>query len=234
MEAALPKITRKAQKIFGSNAGINQTGVIGSFAAGSPAYSTDPDTIQSLSNYLTGWYGVVAALNSPAIQDMNALDFLITRQLAYLFQNGIAEWNSATTYYIGSWATDSSGNAYISTVDDNTNNALTDTTKWRPLLGSTTTLTIANSPYAITSANNRATFLVTTAGGAFTFNLPAAALNAGLRFTVKDISGQASTNNITIARNGSESIEGGASNYLCQSDWGSWTFICDGTNWYIL
>lgn len=132
----MAKLVRKSQKVFGSTAGTNERGVIGSFAAGSPAYSTDPDTIQSLSNFLQGWYGVVVGQNSPAIQDMNALDFLLTRQLAYLFQSGVAEYDSGTTYYIGSLASDGFGGTYVSITDDNTGNALSDTSNWRPFSGS--------------------------------------------------------------------------------------------------
>jgi hypothetical protein len=62
---------------------------------------------------------------------MNALQFLFSRQLAYLFQSGIPEWNAETAYYVGSWATDSAGIPYVSLVDNNINNALTDATKWK-------------------------------------------------------------------------------------------------------
>lgn len=135
----MAKILRKLQKIFGSTAGANEIGEIGSFAAGSPAYSTDPDDIQSLSNYLQGWYGVVVGQNSPAIQDMNALDYLITRQLAYLFQAGVAEYDSGTTYYIGSLV-NSGGILYSSITDDNVGNAVTNATYWRVFAEEPTTL----------------------------------------------------------------------------------------------
>lgn len=224
----MPALPRKTQKIFGSSAGTNQIGVIGSFAAGSPAYSTDPDTIQSLANYLTGWLGVVVGQNSPAIQDMNALDFLITRQLAYIFERGIAEWDSATTYYIGSWVISSTGVPYISIADNNLNNALTDTTKWTSAYGATRSVTSANSPV---SPLNRELIFVDTSG-AVSIQLPAASL--GYRFTIKDTTGSAGTNPITILRAGSESIEGVAASYSCRAPYGSWVFASDGTNWFII
>lgn len=126
----MAKIARKFMKIFGSNAGAQQRGVFGSLAAGLPAYSTDPETIQSLSNYEDGWFGAVLGNNSPAIQDMNALQFLFAYQLAYGFQAGIAEWDDATTYYIGSLV-NVAGVVYVSIADDNLNNAVTDITKWQ-------------------------------------------------------------------------------------------------------
>lgn len=228
------RLARKTQKIFGNSAGTNERGVIGSFAAGSPAYSTDPDTIQSLSNFIDGWYAVVVGQNSPAIQDMNALDFLITRQLAYIFESGIPEWISTTEYYIGSVAADSTGNIFVSLADNNLNNALTDTTKWRLITGPNTVSInpATQSPYTLTAADRGKTFLVNTANGAMTFNLPAAFLN--FQFAVKDSAGSAPTNNITIARNGSESIEGIAGNYSIKNAWSHTNFDCDGTNWFIL
>lgn len=128
----MAKIARKFMKIFGSNAGAQERGVFGSLAAGLPAYTTDPETIQSLSNYEDGWYGAVLGNNSPAIQDMNALQFLFAYQLTYGFQAGVAEWDDATIYYIGSLAQDGSGNLYKSIADNNTNNALSDESKWSP------------------------------------------------------------------------------------------------------
>jgi len=132
----MAKIDRKLMKIFGTNATAQQRGVFGSLAAGSPAYSTDPETIQSLSNYLGGWFDAVLGNNSPAIEDMNSLHFLFAYQLAYLMQAGIPEWNDETTYYIGSLATNSTGTVYVSRTDNNLNNILTNTTNWKPVGGS--------------------------------------------------------------------------------------------------
>ena len=127
----MSKLTRFTQKIFGSSAGVNQIATFGSLAAGSPAYTTDPAIIQSLSNYLTGWFGGILGANSPAIEDMNALCFLFARQLAYLMQAGVPEYDSGTTYYIGSWV-QVSGVCYVSLTDTNIGNAVSDVTKWGP------------------------------------------------------------------------------------------------------
>lgn len=82
-----------------------------------------------------------------------------------------------------------------------------------------------------TTAANGITYLVNT-GAARTITLPAAAANT--YFSVKDVIGTASTYNITIARAASESIEGVAANKTLQTDWGSWTFVSDGTNWFMV
>ncbi len=124
------KLLRKIQKIFGSAAGPTELSQIGSYAASSPMFTNDPAIMQALSNFLTGWYGVAVGGNSPAIQDLNSLHFLVTRQLAYIFQSGIPEWESGTEYFIGSFVSDGLGGFYRSLADNNIGNALSDTTKW--------------------------------------------------------------------------------------------------------
>ena len=126
----MAKIIRKNQKIFGQNALTGQIGVFGSLAAGSPATTTDPETIQSLSNYLAGWFSGVVGSNSPAIEDINALNYLYAYQLAYLMQAGIAEYNVNTTYYIDSYV-QSSGVIYKSLTDNNLGNAVSNATHWQ-------------------------------------------------------------------------------------------------------
>lgn len=125
------KLARVVQKIFGSSAGSDQRAVFGSLAAGAPAFSSDPATIQSLSNYLGGWFSAVIGGNSPAMEDMNSLQFLNSYQLAYGFQAGVPEWETNTEYFIGSFVS-SSGVLYVSKTDNNLGNAVTDTTNWKP------------------------------------------------------------------------------------------------------
>lgn len=126
----MAKIVRKPQKVFASTSSSNQVAQFGSLANSTPNFTLDPTVIQQLTQYTNGWYAAVIGNNSPAIQDMNALCYLFAYQLTYLLQTGWPEWDSATIYYIGSIATDGFGNAYVSLTDANTNNALTDSTKW--------------------------------------------------------------------------------------------------------
>lgn len=65
-----------------------------------------------------------------------------------------------------------------------------------------------------------------------TIQLPVA--TQGLRFTIKDISGLAGTNNITVLQNAAETIDGLAASRILSTNWGSWTFIGDGTNWWMV
>lgn len=129
----MPRITRKHQKVFAVNASNN--GVFGSLQANDPVYSQDPDAIQGRTAYSNGWNDATySAEQLPPLEEFQALQYLFSRQIAYQMQEGIAEWNSATTYYKGSLVkaiqSDGSFILYASLVDNNTGNAVTDTTKW--------------------------------------------------------------------------------------------------------
>lgn len=228
----MAKLTRATQKLFGSTAGVNEISTFGSLKAGVPAFTNNPATIQSLSNYLAGWFQAVIGGNSPAIEDMNALFYLYAYQLVYIFQAGVPEWDSGTTYYIGSFASDGLGNIYTSLTDTNLNNALSNTTNWRSLSGSNIVSInpATQSPYVLTSVDNGKLFLVNCANGAMQFTLPAAINN--FSFTYKDDAGVASDFPITLSRAASESLEGLASNYVATADYGEWSWKCDGTNWW--
>jgi hypothetical protein len=64
-----------------------------------------------------------------------------------------------------------------------------------------------------------------------TVTLPA--LTNGRTILVKDISGAATTNNITIAQHASENIEGVAASYLIQVSYGFVSLTTDATNWWL-
>ena len=97
----MAKITRKTQKIFADSAAASQLTAFGSIKENSPnppVYTKDPDTIQT-NEYLNGWSGATQDDYAPYRQDMNALQYLFSRQIAYLMQAGIPEYDSATQYY---------------------------------------------------------------------------------------------------------------------------------------
>lgn len=67
------------------------------------------------------------------MQDRNAIDYLLSKQLAYLFQDGLPEWNSGTPYYIDSFCK-VGGVVYISKTDANIgNDPTTATNDWKTL-----------------------------------------------------------------------------------------------------
>lgn len=221
----MAKLTRVLQKLFGSTAGVGQIGVFGSFAEGSPAFTTNPLTIQSLSPFLDGWYSAVLGENSPPIQDMNALDFLYSYQLAYLMQAGVAEWDATTTYYIGSFASSGTGDIFYSLIDNNMNNALI-SSSWRILGGQIRSV----------SANTTATLvdnliLVDTTAGNTTITLPAvASVPTGKRFTIKIVTG---TNQLIILPTGGEVIEG-AGSYVLYGTSQAATVENNGVSWNVV
>lgn len=91
----MAQVTRAIQRIFGSSGGTAEFGVIGSAAAGTPQTNKDITTIQSLTQYLQGYFSIISntgVAELPYSEDLNSLFFLVTTQLAYLFQNGIPEW----------------------------------------------------------------------------------------------------------------------------------------------
>ena len=120
----MAKLQRKSAKLFAEDATAAAGGLaqFGSLAAGTPNYSTDPDVIQALQAYKDGWSSAVLGTKSPALEDRNALDYLLSYQQAYIMQRGIPEWLDTETYYQGSFASKSDGSLYVSKVDNNTGN----------------------------------------------------------------------------------------------------------------
>lgn len=130
----MPKIERKTQKIFGGNAESDQLAVFGSMITGTPVYNDDIETLQSEA-YTEGWQVAVAANEAPFMEEMNGVQYGFSKQLAYLFQQGIAEWDAGTTYYLNSFC-QVGGVIYKSMQDENINHSPADDTEgtyWTPL-----------------------------------------------------------------------------------------------------
>ncbi len=83
----------------------------------------------------------------------------------------------------------------------------------------------------LTSADANKVYLINTSA-ARSFTLPTPA--SGLQFILKDSTGQAATNNISLIRAATEQIEGVAATKVLQTNWGSWRIISDGTNWFLI
>lgn len=97
----MAKIPRKSSKVFGSNANTNRIAVFGSLQNNNKQFSTDPNVIQGQANWLGGWDSAVMGGNSPALEDVNAVNYVNSYQSSYILQSGVPEWDSATTYFIG-------------------------------------------------------------------------------------------------------------------------------------
>ena len=118
----MAKLQRKTAKVFAgeANPAVGGLAQFGSLAAGNPNYSTDPDVIQALNAYNKGWSAAVVGTKSPALEDRNALDYLLSYQQAYIMQRGIPEYLDTETYYQGSFVSKADGALYVSKSDNNT------------------------------------------------------------------------------------------------------------------
>ena len=129
-------LTRVTQKLFGSTGPAGDFGIFGSKAAGNPTFSQDPTQIQSLPAFLDGWGQSIIGNYDPPMEDMNGLFLVITRQLAYIFEKGIPEYDPNINYFVGSLV-QVSGLIYNSVINSNIgNNPATDNgTNWQPGIG---------------------------------------------------------------------------------------------------
>ena len=117
----MTKISRATQKQFGIDGNVSYFGQPGSINT-TPTNTKDPATIQALSAFTNGIQDIVkSGTYKPALEDMNSLFLLAFQQIAYLFQAGVAEWDSGTTYYTDS-IVNLSGTLYKSLTDTNLNN----------------------------------------------------------------------------------------------------------------
>lgn len=80
------------------------------------------------------------------------------------------------------------------------------------------TTSVIVSPYVPVAADS---FLLVNKNTAVTINLPTAASRNGFPLSIKDISGLAQTNNITINRNSADTIEGQTS-IVIDTAWGGY------------
>ena len=220
----MPKITRKKQRVFaGDVIAANNIAQFGSLKAGSPAFSLDPDIIQLLSAFGNGWASAVVSNSAPALQDMNSLFFLISRQLAYVLQTGISEYDSTTSYYIGSLVNDGIGTIYMSVVDDNLGQALSDASKWLNyksinVLDKSANYTVLNSDYMLRAIGTNA----------FAITLPQATLaNKGRELVIK--SAMTERVLLTINTTGGSLIDGSSSITLLPSEMRR--FVNNGSSW---
>lgn len=131
----MSQLTRKLFKIFCANKTSTPTdniGVFGSKKAGASAWSSDPDTIQS-AHYLNGWTDAVVSNQAPCMDDMNALQYVFSYMIKYLYQTGIPEWLSTEEYYQYSFVR-YNGYLWMSVYNgQNTDTPQDSSAKWRKL-----------------------------------------------------------------------------------------------------
>jgi hypothetical protein len=153
----MARIARWTQKIFASLATNN--GQFGSAQTGTKVESSSLTTLQALPAFDTGWLdAVLGAREVPPLEEFQALDYINTTQLAYLFQEGVPAWDSGTTYFTNSWVKLAGSNKiYVSLQNDNINHLVTDIAWWKLLVDfdiSRTALSAPTTFYVATTGNN--------------------------------------------------------------------------------
>lgn len=127
----MAKILRKNQKIFGAISA--QSGQFGSARAGTMVLSTDPDVIQALPAWESGWdAATISGDKLPTLEEDQGINFVLSRQIAYVLQEGIAEYNAVTEYHQNSLVKETGTvKIYKSKTNTNIGNALTNPTHWQ-------------------------------------------------------------------------------------------------------
>jgi hypothetical protein len=120
----MARIPRKTQKIFAGSASNN--GQFGSAQTGAKLLTNDLATLQALAAFLTGWNdATISGQRLPTLEEMQALHYITTTQISYLFQEGIPAWDAGTNYFTNSIVKKAGTyELYGSIINDNLNNAL--------------------------------------------------------------------------------------------------------------
>jgi hypothetical protein len=180
------KISRKTQKIFASTSGASGIAEFGSTAAGSTVFTTDLAVIQS-TEFEEGLAGGIIAGSKrlPVYEEINGVYYTTTKQLAYLFENGIPEWDAGTEYFITSIVRKTGTyELYGSVGNNNLGNALP------------SAVTDANWTYLGVLSNLSGSYLP-IAGGTVTGAINEAAYATVASASTADI-GAAASNNVSI------------------------------------
>ena len=119
----MAKIVRNNQKVFGDNAAVNNF-----FQFGNSSVTTKDVGAMQAGNWENGWSSGGVNINgviTPQFQEFNTLSYVATSQIAYLQQEGIAEYHAETEYHQNSIVKESgTSNLYVSLVNNNTGNAI--------------------------------------------------------------------------------------------------------------
>lgn len=81
-------------------------------------------------DFKKGWE-IVGLNDNPTKQDFNAMGYTLGALISYLYQMGIAEYNSSQEYKLNAVCIGTDGTIYQSLVDANIGNALNNVSKWK-------------------------------------------------------------------------------------------------------
>jgi len=138
-------------------------------------------------------------------------------------------FNSAGVYTPAAGATTAAPGDIIRSATWNA--IFTDITNALTLLGEQLygTTSVVATPYVPVTTD---ALLLVNFAGAVAINLPSAASRNGYPLAIKDISGNAHTNIITINRNGTDTIEG-ATSITINADYGGWSLYPVSGGWIL-
>ena len=135
----MTEYARITGKVFGSAASASgddpEIGQFGSALAGEYNGTSDVATIQALPAWRDGFIGAVTPNTQfPPLPEMTGFGKVLSYQICYLLQHGVAGYDSGTTYYTGNWVSYNSS-LYVAKVDNFSNVAPTNTTYWSKFTG---------------------------------------------------------------------------------------------------
>lgn len=132
----MAKLARKLLTLFGIDGSTGSFEQFGSNVAGAPVFTKDVLSIQTLDAWKNGWQNAVFGTNkAPFLEDMNAWMFVHSYMATYMLQEGVPEYDSTTSYFIGGIVKKTgTSELYKSLTNDNLGNALpskTDNANWQ-------------------------------------------------------------------------------------------------------
>lgn len=143
---------------------------------------------------------------------------------------GISAWSANATYQQGSIVIDSSGKGllYVSLINNNQNQALTNVSAWRLFAGNVSTVS-SNTTVAVTDDLIRSN----STSGALTHTLPACSTTPiGKRVTFKDVG--TGGNATSLKGNGTDLIDGNNTFKFTLKQYGSITVENNGSSWDVI
>lgn len=107
---------------------------------------------------------------------------------------------------------------------------------WIAYLDSITSSTTesVSAAYTVAATDQGKILRLSSASAPFNIQLPDPAESEGLKFTIKSVDSGLRANPVTLKRFGAESIEGLASDYVLESNFGSWEIVCSGGNYFFV
>lgn len=222
------------QRFFDANGLPLAGGLLYSYAAGTTTpqvtYSnstgttnTNPVVLDS-SGYADVWLDPTLAYKFVLEDSSNNVQFTVDN-VNYLY--GLTTWSANTTYSQGAIVEDSSGYGllYVSLVNNNQNNALTDVSAWRIFDGNVRSISTSSS--ALVTDN---LIRSNSTSGNITVTLPACSTTpVGKKIVIKDVG--SGGNSTTISGNGSDTIDGNNTYSTSLTQYASAAFTNNGTSW---